>query len=499
MGLFLNPTQCGAVAMKYAPAVGRHVQGARRPGPLMQEHQAVAAALEALCRSSYGPAGGRKLVAGDALVLLPSAAGVLREVRPTGPAMAPYISLVSAVQAHVGDGATGALLVAAGLVRRAVDGVLDGHPMQAYLDGYALARRQCLAWLEAEFQPASPARALAHVAPLLGPVQDLVEGLPPGPLDLARIDIRTEPGGRLGWLDGLVVTPRNPIYHHPASGREGVLLVQEVMRFKPRAGGVVRDAAVHAAVAHHEAARRRACHDAIAGMDVGLLVTPGALDEELADQLESSGILVVTSASKPLVERLEVATGARLGQGWHDAVPGRARLERRKRDWLVRGAGPGATLVVPAQTDLQASLHRDEAERFLRALGATLQSPGGVPGGGRWQRGAADSMARARDHAPAKAALGLEAARRVLAGLADALVANAGLDPMDQPLLPDAPEVIDPAIVVRTGVDVAFAAALQILRVDDRFSKAPSSQRGLRGGDRVGSPRGMPGDIPPLM
>jgi hypothetical protein len=60
--------------------------------------------------------------------------------------------------------------------------------------------------------------------------------------------------------------------------------------------------------------------------------------------------------------------------------------------------------------------------------------------------------------------------------------------------------VMDPAACVRLAVDGAFETAIALLRLDAAYSKRPSSAVGLRGGTGpAGSPKGMPGDIPPLM
>ena len=77
---------------------------------------------------------------------------------------------------------------------------------------------------------------------------------------------------------------------------------------------------------------------------------------------------------------------------------------------------------------------------------------------------------------------------------------NAGKDPLAGGVLPGAASVQDPAACVRLAVDGAFETAGALLRLDAAYAKRPSSAVGLRGGSgRAGSPKGLPGDIPPLM
>lgn len=164
--------------------------------------------------------------------------------------------------------------------------------------------------------------------------------------------------------------------------------------------------------------------------------------------------------------------------------------------WLS-GPGPGATLCIPDGTDSTRALERDRAQRFLVTAGVVLQDARGVPGGGRWQRGVSASLESMADHAPGKASFGVRIAKRALDDLVATLLRNAGRDPLDGGFLGD---TMDAAPCVEAALDAAFDVALVLLRIDGVIAKSESRGTALRGGTgRAGSPKGMPGDIPPLM
>ena len=139
----------------------------------------------------------------------------------------------------------------------------------------------------------------------------------------------------------------------------------------------------------------------------------------------------------------------------------------------------------------------DEAERFLRVAGTALDDARGVPGGGRWQRRLATTLRSAAPMAPDRSPLGVEVAARAFDRLADRVVRNMGRDPIDEPTLDDVPDL---ARCVEAAVAGAFDVARTVLRIDARHEKAAQDRTAIRGGDApMGSPKGMPGDIPPLM
>lgn len=450
---------------------------------------------------TYGPGGRAKLVQhGDAWGWWRSGASALREIPTAEPGLAPYRDLAARVQRHAGDQATGATLLAAQLVARGLDGIVDGVPAAAYLDGFRLAQRQCRAVLAslrvakpeedvlASFVPGGRAWSQPILAGLRGAARD-------GVADLDRIDIRVEHGAEVAWAAGLRLEGDGEL----RTGRVGVLLLSTSWTVKPKGdASFVRRGGFDAG--HEEEKLRRHVLEKVAALGAGVVVVQGALDEALRDALVARGVRVWTNAPRSSALRLEAATGARSvprPDAAEKADIGRAVVERREHAWWIRGDGPTWTLVVPAQSGAREAAARDEAERLLRAAGLHLRDPGALPGGGAWQREVAASLRRSADAAPGKSPLGVRAAADAFDALADAVVRNAGLDPWKIRSLDGA---WDASACVRVAVDAAFGTAQSVLRLDARYDKRPSSTRGLRGsGRRPGSPKRMPGDVPPLM
>jgi chaperonin GroEL (HSP60 family) len=491
--------------------LARAVPPSRRARQEAEEADGVRAAAQWVAdflAGGYGPGGGSKLVStgvapggGDAS-LFRSGATALRLGGLRSPDLAPLVALAQAQQEEAGDHATGATLLAARLVLagRKLQG--EGVGAAWVLDGYRLARRQALAVLASLAIDDAHGDALASVAPDLGAV--VWEGLPAlrrdGTVRLDDVEVRTTARGEAArWLDGLVVEPQ-------PRGREGplrVAVLDQPLRVKPRGEGfaiTVRDPRRLTAFQRHEADAVRAVADAARQAGVGLVVAPGLLPEPLAAALHDAGVLTLANVPADGLRRFARATGA-------TAVPdlaspdgrrlGAARLLREGKAWLLVGGGPSATLEVPAATEALAIDANDRADRLLRAAGLHANRPRSVPGGGRWQRAVAESLRKSADAAPGKSPLVLRAAADAVASLADDLVRNLGLDPLRTALPGDAGRVLDVAEAVHRAVAGAFDAATQVLRVDARLAKRPSSPVGLRG---PGTPtRIKGGDVPPLM
>ncbi|HUR61829.1 MAG TPA: TCP-1/cpn60 chaperonin family protein [Candidatus Thermoplasmatota archaeon] len=466
--------------------------------------------LEECLSGSLGPNGGTTLVQqGDGSVRCVRGAAALREAGTLHHDVQPYLQLAHTLHEQAGDGSTTAVLLAARLVRQALEAVQAGLPAAASLDGYALAQRQALASVRA-LRTQDGGRSLATVAPHVAWTPLVLDGLRgltrQGVLDLDAIDVRAE-GDAATWLDGLVATPQWAPTCPPAG--KGIALVAEEWKPRPLHDVTLRiqraDGLGGPGAAEDRLRETAAAH--VTALGVGLLVCARGLDEGLCARLASAGTLVWTDAPRHALRRLERCTGARLAPRVHrlatsdvGVASSLARRPARQGGWLVRGAGPSATLAVPAATRAAQDSARDDAERLLRAAGLWLREPGAVPGGGRWQRAVAQALRSAADAAPGKAALAVRAAAAAVASLADDLVRNAGGDPLAGGTAPGAQDAWDGAATVHLTVGSAFATARAILRVDARHAKRPSSQVGLRGGaGKVGSPRGLPGDIPPLM
>jgi len=464
----------------------------------------------------YGPRGQSKLIdmGGGEGRILKSGASALREAGIVHPDLQPYVELAAAVQEHAGDQATGALILAARLVRNALSGIDAGLAPAAYLDGYALALRQARAQLLALSQPDPKGQALQSVAPqrpglaalAYAGLQDLART---GMVVLDSIDVRAEPG-EPEWLKGLVVEPQfEPRPSQEQSGLgEAVPILVLADGWKP--GPWKQDFSYKMTSEHHvaswtdmEDARRRDVAKHIIALGPGLVVCNRELDPDVAHDLARRGIRVWNDAPLSALDRIERATGAKrtpkplqaekgdLGTGTLRRRPGRAK------GLLLSGAGPSSTIVVPAETEPARDAARDDGERVLRAAGSFLQDPVAIPGGGRWQRALAQNLRKASDAAPGKAPLALRDAAKALDSLADDLVRNVGLDPLSKPFAPDANEVQDVARSVRIAVVGAFEMAIQVLRIDERYRKKESEGGWLRGGDKARLVEG--GDVPPLM
>ncbi len=477
--------------------------------------QLAAEAVLDFAEPCYGPRGMAKAIqqSDESLRILNSGASALREVGIIDPDVQGYVDLAGAVQEHAGDQATGAVVLAARLVREACKGIAQGVPPAAYLDGYALALRQARASLASQTAADPEGRCLGSVVPghpdlaplVVAGLRRLGEGRAALPMD--AIDIRTD-AHDAAWLPGLVVRPGWEPRRWP-TGEIGVLVLTDSWKpgtFKEGLSYRITADQHVGAFAEGEDRLRGAALDHLIGLKVGFLVCHRQVDEQLADACATAGIAVWQDAPATAVQRLERATGARpVARLMHATAGdvGRGTItarSRREAGWLLSGSGPSATLTLPAENAASRDQARDEAERLLRTAGAWLRESESVPGGGRWQRHVAKSLRSAADAAPGKTPLALRAAAAALDGLADLLVRNQGLDPLDMPLLADAGDVLDAALPVRVAVVGAFEMAIQVLRIDARYAKKPTSTAGLRGGE--GKPltmREMAGDVPPLM
>lgn len=481
-----------------------------RDGPDWRPAQLEAAGFVVeFCSGGYGPNGGAKLVvAGDgAARWVRSPALALRE-SAVGPMLAPYADLAARIHQHAGDQSTCAVLLAARLVESALRAGSPAVP--AWLDGYRLAARQARSWLAAHTEPATAQRSLASVAPAdwvaaaTGGLHSLADSK--GGLDLDAVDVRAEPDGPT-WLDGVAVDPQDDPPAGAVAGSTGVLLLAAGWTVKLRAEGVqatVRDPAALDGLAKAEEARRAAAAHHVTRLGARFVAAAGTIDDGLRGRLAALGVAVWTDAPLGGLARLARASGAAAVARLEDAAAadvGRGVLvRRRRRGWLLRGAGPSATFAVPAASEPARDAAVEQGERLLRATGLALAKPGALPGAGRWQRGLAASLRSAAAVAPGKSPIAVDAAAQAVDALADDLLRNAGGDVLAGGLPPHDAGMMDVAACVRLAVEGAFETAAAILRLDAAYAKRSSSAVGLRGGTgRAGSPRGMPGDLPPLM
>lgn len=451
---------------------------------------AAADAIIEFAAPCYGPRGGHKLVDADKPYLLPSAAAALCEA-PTGhPGFDPYIALARRVQDHVGDQSTGAILLAAHLVRGSLRQAGHGPRARAAIrDGLRLARRQALAVLGSLAQTIDEP-PLAGVAPLVKDPDRLIAGLhrlvDAGTLRLDDVHIVAEPDAETAWTDGLRIRPQH-VHDGPRPGATVFHLAP--WRIKPRSEAVSYRLSGHADHASAEQVLRRDARDKILRFRPGLVVSEGGLDEGLVEDLAARGWSVWTDAPKSACRRIDAATGS-TRQRMRDLCSsdaGTADITPERRGGLiVSGPGPAWTLALPAATDVIARAVEEDAERLLRAYGAWCLDPRVVPGAGAWQGRIALDLRRAAAAAPGRTPLVIDACADAFDGLGDRLPREAG--------------VADLYACVRHAVASAFDTAAAILRIDGQYVKRASATAALRGGTGpVGSPKGMPGDIPPLM
>jgi hypothetical protein len=362
------------------------------------------------------------------------------------------------------------------------------------LEGVQLASRQVSAQL----------RAMSHTAPARD-ILSAATGIPPAMHDalgtlatskkihLDRIDVQAGPVEDFTWHAGLLLQPQVRVR---AARPVRVAIIEEIA-LKPRTDARLR--LQHAGTSDDaEVERLRAD---IIGRGIGLLVVRKTIMDDLMQRLLQDGIAVLCNATNSLVHRIQRTTGAVPTHHLHHlgaANLGAGTLQPgplREGHWNLLGAGPTATIRVPAGPQQN---HRIEAvQRWLRLSAHVQELPEALAGAGRWQREMADKLEAIAELAPGAKPIGIRAVARTLHAIADCLARNAGLDPLDRPALPahlDATAAVLEA--VRGGLDLAIA----LIRIDARHTKRPSQAVDMRGGaGPSGSPKGMPGDIPPLM
>lgn len=412
--------------------------------------------------SGVGP-GGWKLIDEDEPILLSSPASALREIRLPDGAAGFYKTLATDVQAEVGDGASFATYLAAHLVRSGAKGHLDGIP---------LAKRQILAWLDANAKP--------HEWQNLPDLQELSRK---GTIALDDVDICVD---KPGWHLGLRVTPS---WGPKTAGTGNVLILQNWKR------GLATDAVARGNFFVAEQAAESALVARVIELGVGLLICQAKIPESAATRLHNLGVHVVENGSLSSIRRLERATNATVVPSLSFATA----TEVGVADWhwdddlIVEGPGPAATFGVLAENAWAGIMAKDQAERDLRKAGALMLDARALQAG--WREALVANLRSIADHAPGHAPLGIIAVADAITAFSSAVTRNHGADPLDGQL-----SEIDAVAVIRLAVGAGLDTAVQILRIDARHDKRGSSGSDLRGGGtKIGSPKGMPGDVPPLM
>ncbi|MGB1586374.1 MAG: TCP-1/cpn60 chaperonin family protein [Thermoplasmatota archaeon] len=435
------------------------------------------------CLGAYGPHRGLTLLDVDPAEVHDGASAV-RDLPSTHPGLAPYRQMVHDVH-QVGDQGTLALLLAAGVVEHAHRAMGDGVPRGALLDGVRLAARQLRTWLPAHSRPIEPEAVLPDWADVLAGLRRLAEA---GTIDLDVVDIQARDGAL--WSDGLCME------FHGRGDRPSarILMIEEGPRRRLAQEATWRVNGVGA-----EAAMEQRFLDRLEELGVDVLVVAKALGD-LRDRV-AARCLVQDDVPEPLRRRLQTATGAKPVARLDDATVDDLGIGdvqwTRRGGWVLQGPGPGATIRIGQRGATLASLEKDRAERMLRLCGTLLADPRGLQGGGHWQTDAASALRRMMDLAPGKSSFGIVCVARALDDVVRALRRQAGLDPLEAHLWDG---IHDSSAAVEAATDAALALAQALLRIDARISKKESRGVDLRGGTApAGSPKGMPGDIPPLM
>lgn len=471
---------------------GARIPRRATPGDLPAQQRAAAEVLQRFLATGYGPHGGAKLVDGEPPLWIRSPALALREL-PHNPALAPLQDLAARVLTYGGDSATTAVLLACELVRAARSSSVG---MPAFLDGYRLARRQTLAQLQALATAAPPVEALAGCSPGgLAWAQAVLAGLPPGDVDLDAIEVIAEDREGPAWLNGIPLDPQEP---PRGDGPARILVLAGSWRVAPQAAAVWKNAA--AARGAEAALRQRVAHQ-VETLGANLILATGTIDEDLRGRLADRGIASATDVALSRARRIAQACAATsVARLEHAVAADLGRAEVRKRPhrvggWLVQTAEASRasrTLAVPASNAVQRAAAIEAGERLLRAAGLVLADPRVLPGTGAWQAAVAQSLRRAADAGPDRTPFALHAAADAFAALVTTLDRNAAGQTVVQ--------TRDAFACVRLAVTSAFDCAIAMLRVDARHDKRASAPASLRGGlGRAGSPKGLPGDLPPLM
>jgi len=245
--------------------------------------------------------------------------------------------------------------------------------------------------------------------------------------------------------------------------------------------------------------------DALADLDVDMLVTSGHVDESVRGRLAAADIYAVQKVNESTLAQLAAASGASTAREVtelsSDELAGAGRVMEQHVDGepqtaVERIEDPEAVTVVlhgPVMNLLD-ELHR-ALEDGLEAARLTLGDERAVPGGGAAEMVAANAV---REYAPTvddRTQLAVDAFADALEAIPRTLVENAGSDPVDGIVslrgahdrgetqtgidgftgeLCDATEagVLDPLGVKVGAVQGATDAAVMLLRIDDEIAAA---------------------------
>lgn len=236
--------------------------------------------------------------------------------------------------------------------------------------------------------------------------------------------------------------------------------------------------------------RQRA--EAIQKQGVDVLITHQKLVEETQLALESAGMHVLGSCTHSMGEALERLSGATWTHSRSFRVEelGIVDLIPARKGCTVEGAGHARTLTIPKTTDVLSRDARDRVEAGLRLAKGVLEDPRQVPPEA-WTL-LDVSLTQIQGLLGDRRSLGVERFQESLRSYLTAWHAK----PDFQRMLPRPV----PLQAILGMLRRAEALTLQLQRLDGIHLKSASTGQQLRGGgNKIGSPKGMPGDIPPLM
>lgn len=451
--------------------------------------------VSSLVRTTFGPKGLEKLVEtetaeGRPELVLTGDAGELFAAIERGdgfshPVSALLVDAVDSMGRALGDGSTTAVVVTEELVERGIDLVEKGLHPNAVTVGYAMAASMAGEILDDLARPvdATDAEGLAPVA-----ATAMCGGLDAAVVEryadlVARAVVALAGASENGFIDTenckVVGTEHAPTRLHEgvivrrwprgARASEGsdvdfdwtpdvpdpltdarIALVDGEIDFEETAtplgeewgAGVTAESPEE--MDEYRRALRRRIRDAarrVRDLGVDVLVSMPAVDDRVRDAFEAAGVAVVDGVETPMadVHRLATASGATVVSHLDDLDESRlgtvSRVsEQRVGDekWTVFTADGGVRSLVVG-TKVEASAERCEriVSDALDATAVAAMDDQILPGAGAGMMAVATGL---RERAPSVSGpeqLAIEAFADAMEGTFGALVANAGLDPLD--------------------------------------------------------------------
>ena len=456
--------------------------------------ESAALAVASLVRSTLGPAGMEKLIEtvdhqGEPETVHATDAGVILDALERGggfnhPVAALFVDAVDSMQRGLGDGATTATILAAGLVRAGFDLVERGVRPGTVVVGYGMAAahagevlddmargidaddRELLERVAATSMTTdiAPERRRAYAAAVTDAIEGLAAASESGWLDTDAVTVLAATGERRRLHRGLVLRRRPTKYEESEQAKsefdwrpdvrgriedatvailDGEVDVEKTATdLSGDAGVTVSTAAELESYATERTARLDRTAADVAALGVDVLVSQEELAEEVRVAFERAGVALVDRVQYPLsdVYRLADATGATVVSHLDDLSAGElgvagAVSERRVGDelWATFDdcAGGVFALVVDSPTDSAATEHERLVADAVDVTAMAVMDGQVLPGAGAPAMAVARSLRARAASIPGREQLAVEAVADTFEDLIVALATNAGLDRID--------------------------------------------------------------------